>query len=116
VLSLEGGDMKLPVGGTGGGAGAKKIQRLRKREGIVLGVRPEAVKIHTAKGAGAFQADVLFLEHFGSMNIVNLKVGERIFKSRTPATFRVEPNEKVGISFDEDKMILFDADTGKAIQ
>jgi multiple sugar transport system ATP-binding protein len=111
VLSLESGGIKLPVGG----AAAKKIQRLSKKDGLVLGVRPEAVKIHTAKGAGAFQADVLFLEHFGSMNIVNLKVGEKLFKSRTPATFRVEQNEKVGISFDEDKMIFFDAETGKAV-
>jgi multiple sugar transport system ATP-binding protein len=112
ILDLEGGNIKLPAGGTV----SKKMGRLAKRGGLVLGVRPEAVKVHRGKDGGAFQATVLFLEHFGSMNIVNLKVGERIFKSRTPATFRVEPNEKVGISFDEDKMILFDADTGKAIQ
>jgi multiple sugar transport system ATP-binding protein len=115
VLSLEGGNIKLPFGGTGGETAVKKIQGLPRKEGLVLGVRPEAVKIHTAKGAGAFQADVLFLEHFGSMNIVNLKVGDKLFKSRTPATFRVESNQKVGISFDEDKMILFDAETGKAM-
>jgi multiple sugar transport system ATP-binding protein len=115
VLSLESGAIKLPFGGNGGGAASKKIQKLPKWENLVLGVRPEAVRIHTDKSAGVFHADVLFLEHFGSMNIVNLKVGDKIFKSRTPATFRVEPNVKVGISFDEDKMILFDAETGKAM-
>ncbi len=115
VLSLEGGVIKLPFGGNGGGAAAKKIQKLPKKEGLILGVRPEAVKIQTARDAGAFQADVLFLEHFGSMNIVNLKVGDKIFKSRTPATFRAETNERVGISFDGDKVIFFDAGTGKAV-
>jgi multiple sugar transport system ATP-binding protein len=95
---------------------SKQVSRFDKKEGLILGVRPESVKIHAEKGPHRFQAEVLFLEHFGSMNIVNLQVGERIFKARTRPTYSANPKDKVWIEFAEDRIIFFDGETQKAIK
>jgi hypothetical protein len=50
------------------------------------------------------------------MNIVNLKIGEKIFKSRMGTTYRAEQNQRLWIEFDEERMILFDKETGKAFK
>lgn len=94
---------------------AKQVSQFPKKEDLILGIRPEAVKIHKEKGSRRSEANILFLEHFGSMNIVNLQIGEKIFKSRIGPTFQAKPKEKVWIEFEENRMIFFDNETGKAI-
>lgn len=110
-LSLEGGSITLSLSKNG----LNRISKLRKKDGLILGVRPEAVKIQKKKSEHAFQAEVLFTEHFGSMNIVNLKVGEKILKSRTRPTVRFDTQTKVWAEFEEDHMLFFDKETKKAL-
>jgi hypothetical protein len=50
------------------------------------------------------------------MNIVNMKVGEKLFKSRTGTAFGVEPNRKVWIKLDEERVIFFDKETGESFK
>ncbi len=94
---------------------AKQVSKFSKKEGLIFGVRPEAVKIYREKANHRFQAEIFFLEHFGSMNIVNLKIGEKIFKSRMGPTFSAQTKEKVWIEFDEDRMLFFDEVTTKVL-
>jgi multiple sugar transport system ATP-binding protein len=94
---------------------SKQVSAFGRKEGLTLGVRPESVKLYGEKGPRRFQAEVLFLEHFGSMNIVNLKIGEKIFKARTRPMFRVQAKDKVWIEFDEAQVIFFDSASRKAL-
>lgn len=110
-LDLEKGLVKIGLSD----AASKQVSKFSKKDGLILGVRPESVKVHAEKGTGRFQAEVLFLEHFGSMNIVNLQIGEKIFKARTKPAYHANPKDKVWIEFEEDRMIIFDEDTEKAI-
>jgi len=110
-LSLEGGNIALSLSKDG----FSRVSKLLKKNGLILGVRPEAVKIHTKKCEHVFQAEVLFTEHFGSMNIVNLEVGEKIFKSRTRPTLHIDPRTKVWVEFDEERMLFFDKESEKAL-
>jgi multiple sugar transport system ATP-binding protein len=110
-LDLENGLFKVSLSNKA----SRPISKHGKKDGLILGVRPESVKIHAEKGAGRFQAEVLFLEHFGSMNIVNLQIGEKILKSRTRPTYRANPKDMVWLEFQEDRIIIFDEDTGKAL-
>lgn len=110
-LDLEKGLVKIGFSD----AASKQVSKFSKKDGLILGVRPESVKVHAEKGTGRFQAEVLFLEHFGSMNIVNLQIGEKIFKARTKPAYHANPKDKVWIEFEEDRMIIFDEDTEKAI-
>jgi multiple sugar transport system ATP-binding protein len=106
-LDLEKGLFKVTLSGG--------VSKLDKKEGLILGIRPESVKIHTEKGTGRFLAEVLFLEHFGSMNIVNLQIGEKILKARTRPAYQAKPKDKVWLEFDQDRIIIFDEESGKAI-
>ncbi len=110
-LDLENGLFKVALSD----AMSKQVSRLSRKDGLILGIRPESVKIHGEKGTQRFQAEILFLEHFGSMNIVNLQVGEKIFKVRTRPTYHANPKDKVWIEFEEDRMIFFDEETTKAL-
>ncbi len=110
-LSLESGLITLSMSKSG----LDGVSKLPKKDGLILGVRPEAVKVHTKKGEYVFQAEVLFTEHFGSMNIVNLKVGEKIFKARTRPTLRIDPQAKVWIEFEEEHILFFDKESQKAL-
>jgi ABC-type sugar transport system ATPase subunit len=94
---------------------AKWTRTFPNKSGLILGVRPEAVHIHREKAEHRFDAEVLFLEHFGSMNIINLQRRKRIFKARTRPTQRVESGERVWIEFDDSRMLFFDAQTGKVM-
>jgi len=94
---------------------AKWSEALGKKDGLILGVRPEAVKISWEKSETKFEAEVLFIEHFGSMNIVNLQKGKRILKARTSPTEKVESGSKVWVEFEDARVMFFDESTGKAI-
>ncbi len=94
---------------------AKKVRGFSKKEGLIMGIRPEAIILHREKGKSRLEAAVLFLEHFGSMNIINLQIGEKILKIRTHPTQTVKQKEKVWLEFEEEHMILFDEETGKSL-
>jgi multiple sugar transport system ATP-binding protein len=112
ALELENGSIRVPLSD----AGAKKITGLPQNDDLVLGLRPEAMRIFPEKDARRFEAEVLFLEHFGSMNIVNLRIGEKISKARTSAAFRAETKQRVWIEFDEERMRFFDRESGKSLK
>jgi multiple sugar transport system ATP-binding protein len=107
---LEDGLVEAPLGPRS----AKWSQSFGKADGLILGVRPEAVKISPQKKDGGFEAEVLFTEHFGSMNVANLSKGKRIFKARTRPTERYENGTKVWVEFDDNRVMFFDEATGKA--
>jgi len=123
---------KCSVAGNGGGAaklslddglievrmGARQaawVDSVGKKSGIILGIRPEGVRIHREKSVERFEADVLFLEHFGSMNIINLQKGKRMFKARTRPTERFTTGQKVWIEFDDSRSRFFDEQTGAVL-
>ncbi len=112
VLELENGSILVPLSDTW----AKRTAGLPQNDNLVLGLRPEAMKIYTKKDSRRFEAEVLFLEHFGSMNIVNLQVGDKIFKVRTEAAFKADTKERVWIEFDEERMRFFSGETGKTLK
>ncbi len=111
VLELENGLIKVPLSGEY----AKKLAVLPMKEGLTLGIRPESVMVTKQKGERGFEADVLFSEHFGSMNIINLQVGEKLIKSRTRPTEQYETKTKVWVEFDEERMRFFDSRTTKSV-
>ena len=110
-LNLEEGLIEIQMGERQ----AKWAETTGKKSGLMLGIRPEGVKIHREKAATRFEAEVLFVEHFGSMNIINVQKGKRIFKARTRPTERLAAGEKVWVEFDDNRVLFFDEQTGKGI-
>lgn len=94
---------------------AKKFLGYPEKDRLLMGIRPEAIILHKEKGKARIESEVLFLEHFGSMNIINLQIGEKILKVRTHPTQTAKQKEKVWIEFEEEHIILFDKETGKSL-
>jgi len=86
---------------------------------LALGVRPddmEIYRIHSHEAPqGSIKAEVYMLELLGGESVVDLKIGEDIFKVRTGSEFRAEIGEEVYVRFEMSKIHVFDKKTGKAI-
>jgi multiple sugar transport system ATP-binding protein len=111
VLRMKGKNDLLEIPGT--------LQELLKQKAVpghelVLGVRPEDTSVVT-DGAASLPAEVYVTEKMGSFSIVDLKYGEEIIRARTSAYVDMAMGENVRMSFDMDRVRLFDKETGQSI-
>lgn len=83
---------------------------------LVLGVRPEDIVVHKKATPGAsIEGEIYILEPLGCEIILDLKAGEDLIKAKAPPDFRANSGEKVWLSFDMNKIHVFDKKTEKAI-
>lgn len=82
---------------------------------LVLGVRPEDATVHTGEQENALGMGLYGTEKMGSYNIVDFKYGEDIVRARTTAYLKLEMGQNVRVSFDMERVRLFDAETGQSI-
>jgi multiple sugar transport system ATP-binding protein len=88
------------------------------REGsgaVVLGVRPEDIRISTEANGGDHRASVFVEEPMGADVLVTLRLDAALLKARADAEFRTSPGQNLGLSFLEHKLHLFAADDGRAL-
>ncbi len=83
---------------------------------VVLGVRPRNVHVYREKRKDAIARARLYVsEPLGDMLILDLKLGESLFKAVVSPEFKAEMGDDFWIGFPEDKIYLFDKKTGKAL-
>ena len=82
------------------------------RGGLVLGVRPEDLKL-TSPGAGSFDAPVYASELTGESVLVTVEVGDNRIAAKADRHVRHAIGERVGIEVDTSRIYLFDADGGE---
>ncbi len=83
---------------------------------LVLGIRPEWIKIERKKVEGHVPAEVYVTEPLGPSIIVDLKIGNDIVRARTSADFEVKIGDRVWVEFNEKRVHFFDKESGKAIE
>jgi multiple sugar transport system ATP-binding protein len=83
---------------------------------LIMGIRPEAIRLQKQRTENGFEAEAMFFEHYGSMNIINLKIQEKIIKVRTHPTIRTEHGKPYWLEFIENSMMFFSKDSGKALK
>ena len=66
-------------------------------------------------GPGMQPVEAHFIEPLGSHDIVDLKVGGRLIKARTPSGFVRTPGEGVWARLDPGQVHFFDATTGNVL-
>lgn len=76
---------------------------------IVLGVRPEHIKIGRSPNPDSIPALVEVLEPLGAQNLVYLRVGDERIVVTTEPDFMVRSGEAVGLYLDNGRVHLFDA-------
>lgn len=83
---------------------------------LVLGVRPHNLRIYKEKHPSpTFEAEVFALEPLGTETVVDLKVGENIYKAVTGPGFSAKIAEKVVVVIDDENIHVFDRKSGVAV-
>ncbi len=79
---------------------------------LVLGVRPEDVKLSVTQLEGGLPATVYVTEALGNETYVFLNLGKERIVARAGPAMRLDIESKVWISFDETKLHFFDPASG----
>ncbi|MGB9760152.1 MAG: ABC transporter ATP-binding protein [Thermoproteota archaeon] len=82
---------------------------------VVLGVRPEHVMLSNRFGENVFQAKVIHIELLGRELHVHLTIGDKEIVMVTNPETELKIGDEVKITFDENKIYLFDKKNGKLI-
>jgi multiple sugar transport system ATP-binding protein len=97
----------------GDAAVAVPEQRAGAHGALVLGVRPEHVRLDDA---ATYRGRVLAAEYLGTTQIVTLATTHGEVKARIPASRVVRAGDTTGLAFDARTLTVFDAGTGRALR
>lgn len=109
-MSLDAGTFTLDILGLG-----NVIRERSSSSEVMLGVRPEDITIQPNPGPGAIHSEVYEVEPLGSEIIVDLKVGETIFKAKSPPGVKPNAGDEMWLTFKEEKLHIFDKKTENAL-
>ena len=113
-LHLEGavraGQTSIAVGGAA--IEVPALRESRPRGPLALGVRPERVRF---SDASALRGSVFGTEYLGTTQIVTVTTEHGQVRARVPARERVAPGENVGIECAPERLVVFDAASGRAL-
>jgi multiple sugar transport system ATP-binding protein len=79
---------------------------------VVLGVRPEHVRLDDA---GGVRGEVFGVEYMGARQVVTVDTEAGRLRVRTPNSQRAVIGERVGLAFDPDQIIVFDRGSERAL-
>jgi len=85
------------------------------KDGVKVGLRPEAIQLELTPAPGAQPADVLVSEPLGSEVIVNVMLGDVLLKVRTGPEVRPDPGTRVFLRARPEGVRVFDASSGAAL-
>ena len=81
-------------------------------DSLVLGVRPEHVVL---SDSAPIRGRVFGTEYLGTTQVVTVDIEQVQVKARLPSTSTVRPGETVGLAFQSQSLVVFDAATGRAM-
>jgi multiple sugar transport system ATP-binding protein len=109
--SVENGQSEIRLNGEG--IAMPRLHEGRPGGELALGVRPEHVRI---VDSGGVRGTVFGAEYMGTLQIVTIDTPHGRVKARIPSTLRVRAGESVGLQFRDDRLVLFDTASGRALQ
>ena len=81
----------------------------------ILGVRSEDLVVHSSPSPGAIPASVYVMEQLGREMLLNATVGEAIVRAFTRADSKLESKQQVWLTFEEESLHVFDAETEETL-
>jgi multiple sugar transport system ATP-binding protein len=109
--SLTKGTQSVTV--AGGNQGIPEVREDGIEGELVLGVRPEHVRL---SDSGSIRGEVYGTEYLGTTQIVAVKTASGMVRARLPASIPAATGDSVGLTFRADGISLFDKVTGRAIR
>ena len=82
-------------------------------EGLVAGVRPEALRLVDGAHPGAIEAEVVAAEYLGADTVLACRVGEETLSLRAPGQLAPPPGARVRIAVEPGSLHVFDAASGR---
>lgn len=82
---------------------------------LIIGIRPEHISVHSSRAENSHETEVVFPEFIGNETIFNVRMGKDILKIRTPLMGSAKPGDKIWLTFDENKIHIFDGKIGRAL-
>jgi multiple sugar transport system ATP-binding protein len=82
-------------------------------ESLVLGVRPEHVAL---SDSAPIRGRVFGTEYLGTTQVVTVDIEQGQVKARLPSSLIVRLGETVGLAFQSQSLVVFDAATGRAMR
>jgi ABC-type sugar transport system ATPase subunit len=82
---------------------------------VEIDVRPESISISKTRTPKSIPSEVYVYEPLGSQIIVGMKVGASLFKVKAPPKVDLKIGEKVFMTFEENKVHVFDSKTDRTI-
>ena len=91
-------------------------ERRQGQDKLAIGVRPEAVLVARQASDGYFPAEAHIIERLGPYDIVDLKFGTQLFRSRTSSGYVKKAGELVWARLDEKQTHFFDDRSGESLR
>lgn len=93
----------------------EQLEKLRDKENITVGFRPEHISVSVEAKEDWTQAKVYVTELMGNETFVFIEIGSSKLIARASADFRADFGMNVSVKFDMNKAHFFDSNTGEAI-
>jgi multiple sugar transport system ATP-binding protein len=91
------------------------LDRLQGRSQVVMGVRPEHVRLASGPMAGAAPARVYVVEPAGSESLVVVRLSRSTLTARVPAGVNLDYDQAVWAQVNPERLLFFDPASRKAI-
>ena len=91
------------------------IKKNAKSSELIIGIRPEQVKVIKEKSKESIGATVVLQEILGSETILHLKTGDILFKAVVSPTYKTDIGEKEWATLDNTKIYVLDRGTEEVI-
>jgi multiple sugar transport system ATP-binding protein len=95
-------------------ANGRKAQAASSRK-VIVGARHSTIRLTTDGSTGSVPGIVYTVEPTGDVTFVHVRLGDDTIVVSVPPHVKLNPNDPVQIHFDQDKLHLFDGETGWAL-
>ncbi|MBW1999187.1 MAG: ABC transporter ATP-binding protein [Deltaproteobacteria bacterium] len=96
----------------------KKARELKKKTPspeVILGIRPEDITITKESKRNSFEATIVHIELIGKESNVYLEAGGSFLTAIRSSTRDLRAGDRVWLSFDEERIHVFDQESGEAL-
>jgi multiple sugar transport system ATP-binding protein len=92
-----------------------EVEALPASDLVIIGIRPEDILISGKRSERSIEVTIAVIEPSGSFNWVDVQWNGTEMRGMAKAEVKLRTGEKVFAEFPVDKIVLFDADTGKRL-
>jgi multiple sugar transport system ATP-binding protein len=91
---------------------AEELSKRSSSKKVVIGIRPEDIHVYKGKVPYSKKAQVKLIEPWGEEKLLHLHMDNTIIRALIPIEFSAKPGDILYISFEKDRIHIFDEKTG----